>query len=157
MTTRRTSLLWGLLLCLIASTSVAAASPQPLVGTIDGVEICPQSFPLCSNGALFTGGFTGKINGKRTRGAFLVQVSHAPLQTQLGAVTAVTGGSWIIRTKKGDLAGTIVGGNLTANTDNTFDVVLTLQITEGGSGTATFAGVLDHNELPPTITGTISP
>jgi hypothetical protein len=125
------------------------------VGTIDGVEICPQS-SLCSNGALFTGSFTGKVNGKHTGGVFGVQVSHAPLQTQPEAVTAVTGGSWIIRTKRGDFAGTITGGTLTANADNTFDVALTLAITEGAFGTLTFTGLLDHNEPLPTISGTIS-
>jgi hypothetical protein len=137
---------------------LGAASPQPTgTGTIDGVEICPQSFSICSNGALFAGSFTGTVSGKHTRGSFLVQASHAsPLQTQPGAVTAVNGGSWIIRTRKGDLAGTITGGTLTATEDNTFLVALTMQITEGGSGTRTFTGVLDHNELPPTITGIIS-
>jgi hypothetical protein len=157
MRTQRMRLLVGLL-CLIGSMFAGAASSQPIVGTIDGVEICPQSFSLCSNGALFAGMFIGIVQGQHTRGAFLVQVSHDSLQTQPGTTTAVTGGSWIIRTKGADFAGAIAGGaTLTANADNTFNVTLTLQIVEGGSETLTFMGVLDHTELPPRIMGTFLP
>ena len=157
MRTQRMRLLAGLL-CLIGSMFAGAASSQPIVGTIDGVEICPQSFSLCSNGALFGGRFIGIVHGQHARGAFLVQVPHDALQTQPGTTTAVSGGSWIIRTKNADFAGAIVGGGtLTANADNTFNVTLTLQIIEGGSETLTFIGVLDHTELPPTIMGTFLP
>ncbi|HZO03696.1 MAG TPA: hypothetical protein VFB93_21090 [Burkholderiales bacterium] len=152
MTTRPVSLLIGLLY-LIASVSVVAAPPsKPLLeGTVSGSEVCPQS--LCGNGAIFVGIFTGKVSGKQTSGLSLVQVAHASLNTNVGAVTVVTGGSWIIRTKRGDFAGTILGGQLAANDDDTFDVVLQLQIT-GTSTTLTFTGLLDHSGLddsPPTI------
>ena len=155
MTTRRVSLLVGLL-CLIASMSLAAAppSPKPVEGTIAGVEVCPQEW--CTNGALFSGVYTGKVYGRHTSGVVLVQVSHEPL----GAQTFVKGGSWIIRTKRGEFQGTIdSGGTITANSSpaNTFTVALTLKITEGltegGSDKAAFSGFLDHNEFPPTITG----
>jgi hypothetical protein len=140
------------LLCLIAPMSLAAA--PPIEGTIAGVEVCPQDW--CRNGAIFTGTFYGKVDGKRTSGVFLVQVSHTSLAEGL-----VTGGSWIVRTRRGDVGGTITDGKLATNDGGiTFEVNLTLQIT--GGGTATFIGLLDHSGLkeeipePPTIRGDIS-
>lgn len=162
MTTRPVSLLVGLLY-LIASMSVVAAPPsKPLLeGTVSGSEVCPQS--LCTNGAIFVGTFTGKVSGKHTSGTSLVQVAHESLNTDVGGVTVVTGGSWIIRTKRGDFAGTILlGGQLTANDDDTFDVILQLQMTQPTSATLTFTGLLDHSGLDdfpptlPTFMGTIS-
>jgi len=58
--------------------------------------------------------------------------------------------------------GTIKGGQLTANDDETFDVILTLEMTQPTNTTLTFTGLLDHSGLddfPPTIPtfiGTIS-
>jgi len=161
MTTRRVSLLVGLVY-LIASMSLVAAPPSKslLEGTVSGVEVCPQS--LCTNGAIFIGTFTGKVSGKHTSGPSFVQVAHESLNTDVGAMTLVTGGSWIIRTKRGDFSGTIVGGQLTANDDATFDVILMLQMTQPTSVALTFTGLLDHSGLDdsppslPTFTGTIS-
>ena len=59
--------------------------------------------------------------------------------------------------------GTIKSGKLTANDDDTFDVVLTLEMTQPTSAMLTFTGLLDHSgldEFPPTIPtfiGNISP
>ena len=161
MTTRRLSVLVGLLYLVASISVVAAPKDKPLLeGTVSGVELCPQS--LCTNGALFTGTFTGKVSGKHTSGPILVQVTHESLNTNVGGVTMVTGGSWIIRTSRGEFRGTITSGQLTANADDTFDVILTLQMTQPTIGTLTFNGVLDHSgldDLPPripTFIGTIS-
>jgi hypothetical protein len=127
------------------------------------VEICPQE--LCTNGAIFTGVFNGKVNGEHTTGWFLVQVPHqTPLNTAPGLVTGVLpGGFWIIRTRMGDFAGTILTGMLTAKNNDRFDVTLMLQMTQPLNNTLTFIGVLDHSGLdnepipePPTIIGDIS-
>ena len=163
MTTRRVSLLLGLLYLIASMSVVAAPKSKPLLeGTVSGVELCPQS--LCTNGALFTGTFTGKVSGKHTSGPILVQVTHGPLNTNVGGETVVTGGSWIIRTSRGEFMGRIEGGGkLIANDDETFDVILQLQMTQPTSATLTFTGLLDHSgldEFPPTIPtfiGTISP
>jgi hypothetical protein len=131
-----------------------------LEGTVSGLELCPQS--ACDNGALFTGTFTGKVSGKHTSGPTLVQVMHGSLSTNVGGVTLVTGGSWIIRTSRGEFRGAITSGQLTANDDDTFDVILNLQMTQPTSVPLTFNGLLDHSGLddfPPTIPtfiGTIS-
>jgi hypothetical protein len=161
MATSRLRLLVGLLYLIASISAVAAPSNKSvLTGTVSGVEVCPQS--LCPNGAVFTGTFTGKVSGKHTSGPMLVQVAHESLNTNVGGVTLVTGGTWIIRTRRGDFVGTITGGQLTANNDDTFDVVLNLQMTQPTSATLTFTGVLDHSGLddfPPTIPtfmGTIS-
>ena len=162
MRTRRVSLLLALLYLIASMSVVAAPKSKPLLeGTVSGVELCPQS--LCRNGALFTGTFTGKVSGKHTSGPILVQVTHDSLNTNVGGVTVVTGGSWIIRTSRGEFMGTIEGGQLTANDDETFDVILTLKMTQPTNTTLTFTGLLDHSGLddfPPTIPtfiGTISP
>jgi hypothetical protein len=122
-------------------SAAAPPTPKAIEGMISGVEICPQDW--CTNGAFFTGSFTGKVDGKRTSGLFLVQVAHTSLAEGL-----VTGGSWIVRTKRGDVGGTITSGVLTANNDQTFDVTLTLQVAQpAGGGTLTFVGLLDHSGL----------
>jgi hypothetical protein len=142
------------LLCLIASLSAHAVSHPSITGTISGVELCPQS--ICGQAA-FAGSFSGFVNKKGTSGVFLVQVTHGSLPDTAGGTTPVTGGSWLIRTEKDRvIAGTITGGTLTYNGDGTFTVVLTLELTQGGNGTVTFTGLLDHNVFPPTIAGTLS-
>ena len=45
------------------------------------------------------------------------------------------------------IAGTITSGILTANNDDTFDVTLTLQMTQPATDTLTFSGVLDDGGL----------
>ena len=108
MTTRRVSLLAGLL-CLIASMSVAAAPPTSSLidGKIAGQELCWQE--LCGF-AFFFGTFNGKVNGEHTIGTFTAIVQHeSPLPTQPGATAKVTSGSWTLRTQLGNFAGTVSG------------------------------------------------
>lgn len=165
MRTRRVSFLVGLV-CLIASTSVAAAppAPKPLEGVIAGVEVCPQEWEqLCPDGATFFGTLHGKVNGERGSGVFKVEVMHqSPLS--LTGETPVLGGSFVVRTTRGEVGGTITGGTLaTDDGGETFKVLLTLLVTQPPSTTPlTFKGLLDHSGLkeeipePPTITGRIS-
>ncbi|HEU4921873.1 MAG TPA: hypothetical protein VFT23_02225 [Burkholderiales bacterium] len=153
MATRRVSLLVGLL-CLIASTSVAAA---PLIdGKISGLESCWQE--ACGFAA-FAGTFNGKVNGEHTTGYFSGLATHEDLKTQPGETTAVNpGGFWLIWTKLAYFEGTIIGGTLTARKNDRFDLTLKLQLTKPVETTATLVGVLDHSGLdkqpipePPTI------
>ena len=159
MTTRRVSLLVGLL-CLIASTSVAAAPPVKLIdGKCSGMEWCWQD--LC-NFAGFSGTFNGKVSGEHTTGSFSALVTHeVPLPTLPGQTVKINeGGFWLIWTKLGYFEGTVTGGTLTATKNvNRFDVTVNLQLANGS--TAKFDGVLDHSGLanqppePPTIMGDV--
>ena len=150
--TRHAGLLLIGLLCFLASLPVGAASRPVITGTISGVEVCPQS--VCDQ-AIFTGNYAGTINGKPSSGVFLVGITHEDLPGA-GGTSAITGGSWMIRTKSRIFTGRILGGTLTNNGDNTFTVSLTMEIEKGGNGTLTFNGLLDHNDFPPTIVGTLS-
>jgi hypothetical protein len=146
--TRRISLLLAFL-CLMASMPVAAAKPGDHVhGTIFGYEVC--TLQLCGQ-AFFTGDFAGKVNGTRTRGFFLVAVTHGDLSD----VTPVTTGEWAISTEKGSFRGTVTEGTLTYNGDETYRVVLMLKTTSGGDFTLEFIGTLDHSSWP-TISGKVS-
>jgi hypothetical protein len=151
--TRRASLFLLGMLSLIASLPLGAASHPAISGTISGLELCPQS--ICDQ-AIFAGNFAGTINGKPTPGVFLVGVTHDDLPETAGGTAAITGGTWMIRTKGRVFTGTIQTGSLTYNGDNTYTVVLTMEIDKGGNGTVTFTGLLDHNQFPPTIVGTLS-
>lgn len=151
---KRRASLFAAFLFLIASLSAHAVSHPAITGTISGVELCTQD--LCGQ-AVFAGDFVGFVNKQGTSGVFLVQVTHGSLPDQAGGTTPITGGSWWIRTEKDKIfSGTITGGTLTFNGDNTFTVVLAMQLTGGGHGTLTFNGLLNHNVFPPTIGGTIS-
>jgi hypothetical protein len=151
MDNQRSRLLFALLF-LLASVSASAASEPKIRGTIHGQEFCWQD--ACGY-ALFAGTFAGRVDNKRTGGTIVVQVTHDSVPTYGSPPAMITGGSWVIRTLAGDFKGTIAGGTLTANNDNTFDVTATLTLVEGGSGTLSFKGELDHNNFPPTITGTV--
>jgi len=150
MTTRRVSLLVGLLY-LITSLCVAAAPPTSLIdGKIAGQEICWQE--LCGF-ALFFGTFNGKVNGEHTTGTFTAIVKHeTPLPTQPGGTADITSVSWTLRTPQGNFAGTgtpNVAGTLTAKKNDRFEVNLSLLITTPAVSppTLTFSGVLDHSGL----------
>lgn len=152
---RRLALLVGLILLGIAVTPIRAASDPSITGTISGVELCPQS--ICGE-AVFSGSFAGRVDHRPTSGVFWVGVTHDDLPTTVNGQAAITGGTWMIRTRTNVFAGTIAsnGGTITYNGGNTFTISLTMDLATGGSGTLSFTGLLDHNPFPPTIVGTIS-
>lgn len=144
------------LLTVILSMStlpLAAVSNPPIAGQIAGVELCPQS--LCGR-AIFLGNFVGLVNGNPASGTFWTGVTHEDLPTSVNPISAVTGGSWLIRTRLRTFAGHIQGGTLTFLPNNTFAVTLTLELEWGGSGTLAFHGLLNHNPFPPTIVGIVT-
>jgi hypothetical protein len=151
---RRVTLFLIGLLCWIASAT-AQAQTTAINGHINGIEVCAQSLEICGGYASFVGTFVGKINGNDSTAAWAVRVTHDPLNETKQGVTLVTSGSWIlVLDAKTAIAGTVApGGTLTFRPNNTFAVDLTLPITQGGTGTANFDGTLNHNVIPPPITG----
>jgi hypothetical protein len=152
MNRRITLFLIGLLYCIASGT---AAAQTAINGHINGIEVCAQSLEFCGGYASFVGTFVGKINGNDTTAAWAVRVTHDPLNETNQGVTLVTSGNWILVLGANNaIAGTVApGGTLTFRPNNTFAVDLTLPITEGGTGTANFDGTLNHNVIPPPITG----
>ena len=138
----------------IAVAPLTAASTPSIAGGIFGIELCPQS--ICHQ-AIFVGNFAGAINNRPTDGVFFAGITHEALPTTVGATVAITGGTWLIRTRTRLIAGTIEdGGTLTLNPGGTtYTAVITMDVLIGGSGTLTFTGLLDHGQFPPTIGGTI--
>lgn len=151
---RRMSLyLWGFLYFIASATAIAQTTPT-INGRVTGIELCSQS--LCGY-AWFAGTFVGKVGDLGdTTAAWAVRVTHDSLNQANKGVTSVTGGDWIL-VLNGDvsISGTIdPGGTLTYRAgNNTFDVDLTLTISQGGSGKVSFDGTLNHSVFPPPITG----
>ena len=142
------------LVSVLFAVPLLAASSPAISGAVSGIELCPQF--ICGE-AVFAGAFTGTIGQKATAGAFWTGITHDDLPTITGESSAITGGSWIISARRKIYAGFVApGGTLTYNGDNTYTVSLTMVLTSGGTGTMNFVGLLDHNEFPPTITGTIT-
>lgn len=150
---RRT--LWCLTLAgflLLGSSSVTAESKPTVQGEILGLEFCPQS--VCGV-ALFGGFFVGQVgNNRHAVGTFAVAVNHEPLPPP-GESVDLTGGLWELKAGGRRVRGGVGDGTLFNNGDNTFLVIATLQLTQGGSGELSFVGVLDHNVFPPTIKGSL--
>jgi hypothetical protein len=147
------------LMCVIVSAAAWAESDPPIAGTFSGLEVCPQELAFCGGKAWFAGKFVGQVgNKKHASASVLVGASHAPLNDDVDeATTQITGGDWLMVIKQGNQAigGTIAaGGTLTYDLEtNSFAVVLTLVVTQGGSGTVNFKGTLLHDPFPPEING----
>ena len=143
-----------LLLTLLLVATIPVAADSILQGDIEGLELCPQWF--CGL-AVFVGGFDGSVNGLPRHGVFLAGINHDPdLPDEDGEFVFITGGVWTVRVPFRTVRGAVLGGILTSNGDNTFDVEMDLLIaTPGGGVGATFAGTLRHDVFPPTIEGTI--
>lgn len=148
---RRTTL--SIALILVSTLPVTAVSNPVITGNIAGVELCPQS--ICG-AAVFAGDFIGQVDSRPARGVFWTGITHDPLPTEMGDISGIDGGVWLIRTRGQMFSGVVADGTLTNNGDNTFTVALTLVLGRGGNGTLTFDGILDHNPFPPTIIGTVS-
>lgn len=140
---------------LVATTRVAEAASLPNIqGAAFGFELAPQSV---AGAAIFAGVFNGQV-GKNTSafGYFAIAVTHDPLPGP-GEAASLTGGAWELGAARKRFRGVVTGGTLYNNGDNTFRVTAILELTEGGSGTLTFSGVLNHNTLIPTISGNLVP
>lgn len=141
-----------LALALLASASVSADSQLSLSGIVSGVELCEQE--VCGS-ALFVALFGGKIGDLSTVGLAVGGIIHQPLPVAPGCVDLL-GGSWSIKTLRRTVAGDVVPGGDLCYVDGTkYFVRMGMNITEGGSGDATFTAILDHGPFPPTIKGVI--
>jgi hypothetical protein len=136
---------------LAASINLSAQSRPAVVGSVAGIELCPQSF--CGF-ALFVGGFEGEINSRDAAGTFVGAITHEPLPG-LYQSADLTGGQWTITANRRILQGAVTGGKI-YNIDGTrFCVEMTMAVTDGGRGQLYFTGLLDHNPFPPTIGGIV--
>ena len=121
-----------------------------------GIELCPQS--VCGF-AVFFGVVQGQVGSNNNAlGLIAAALNHEELPTVSGACAAITGGFWgMFLVTSEQLTGlALPGGRLCSRGDNTFSVSVTLLMTGGGFGTVKFNGVLDHNTLIPTWSGTLS-
>jgi len=137
----------------LASGAALAASQPTVTAKVEGVEVCAQGD---CDGALFIGTAAGQVGTAQTRGGFGVVVTHGPLP-EPGQTGSITGGQWALTANQTLFTGTILGGSLVSNGNQTFTVTATLLLLGGGLGTLTFQGVLDHNTLPPILAGIIVP
>jgi hypothetical protein len=139
------------LACAVSSGRVQAASTPYIAGAVSGVELCPQS--ICGS-AIFVGVFVGRVGPfPFTVGTVAVAVTHDPLP-EPGGWARITGGQWELSDIK-TFRGT-TGGWLYNNGDNTYTVIVDMELTSGGVGSLCFRGTLDHNVFPPTIKGLIT-
>jgi hypothetical protein len=160
MTTRRVSLLVGLL-CSIASATPIAQTDLDINGRINGSEYCFQSLgDPCDWKAKFTGVFIGKVGEFRdVVGIWDIELKHGDLNYENRGQTPILqeGGEWkLILSNSVVISGTIdAGGTLTYRAgSNTFDVNVTLIDTHGGK--VKVDAVLNHNSFPPPVTGRMS-
>jgi hypothetical protein len=138
-------------LFLIAVQPVRAASPT-IVGEISGIELCPE---IACGAAIFNGTFQGTVGNKPTPGFFWVAIQHEALPAA-GKSSPIFGGKWSLSTFWGKFGGTVLGGSVFNNGNNTFNVSVTLELKSGGTGQLLGAVVLDHNDFPPTVEGKLS-
>jgi hypothetical protein len=138
-------------LFLIAVQPVRASSPT-IAGEISGIELCPE---IACGAAIFNGTFQGTVGNKPTPGFFWVAVQHEALPAA-GKSSPIFGGKWSLSTFWGKFGGTVLGGSIFNNGNNTFNVSVTLGLKSGGTGQLLGAVVLDHNDFPPTVEGKLS-
>jgi len=141
-----------LALALLASSVVSADSQLSLSGVVSGVELCEQD--VCGS-AIFVAAFAGEIGERPAVGLAIGGIVHDDLPVAPGCVNLL-GGSWSIRTLRRTVGGSVEPGGDLCYVDGTrYFVRMGMNITEGGTGLATFTAVLDHGPFPPTIKGVI--
>lgn len=141
------------LLFVTAGAAPAHASTPAINVNTFGIELCPQS--VCG-AAIFAGILQGQVGADPNAfGTFTVAITHDPLP-EPGQLAALTGGVFEFRVGTRRIRGVVVGGTLLNNGDNTYTVQAVLLITRGGSGLLQYQGLLNHNDFPPTVTGTVT-
>lgn len=148
----RSFLLVGFLAAFLLLVQPAIASSPVIEGGISGVELCPQ---FACGAAIFTGNCNCKVNNRHTLGIFWVAVQHDPLPGPLESAD-IFGGKWNLTTLRGKFSGGVLEGTIVNNNNNTFTITARLRLEKGGSGDIIVAGVLDHNDFPPTFDGELS-
>ena len=150
---RRAGWLLALMILLVVGTSPIRGDSTPKIqGGVLAWELCPQS--VC-HVAIFAGLFRGQVGVNRNAiGTVAVAVNHDPLPDPDQCV-AITDGRWSLWVGLRQFGGGTTG-MLCGNDDNTFDLLIDMTLNQGGVGTLSFTGLLDHNTFPPTVTGAIT-
>jgi len=153
----------GILRCAIVTLVLTVASAAPLFaqtdtslsGAVSGRELCEQA--VCGS-AIFAAVFAGQIYGRPAVGLALGSIVHfSPLPEVLDTCVPIFGGRWSISTLRRTLAGDVGGdGTICYKGDLEFEVNLTMNIDQGGSGQAHLKVTLDHKPFPPTVKGFIT-
>src|SRR5687768_3386527 len=138
---------------MIATNAMAQSSPV-MTGIASGTELC---FQFICGSAIFGGNVQLQVDDKPRKGTFLVSVNHqSPLPDEENESVLITGGTWVISTKKEVFSGDVAGGTITRLSGNNFAVTAQLDLESGGTGTIYFSGTLSHEQFPFTIVGVIS-
>lgn len=136
---------------LLAPADLRAAESTNLVGTVAGIEICPQ---LVCGAAVFIGRFDGSLDGAEGSGRWWVIVNHDLLPLP-GESASITGGTWAMVVGERPLSGVVAAGAILNNGDGTFTVTPRLDLRAGGEGTLSLSIILDHAGFPPTVSGSV--
>jgi hypothetical protein len=142
----------GLIVLFACSTAWAVSNPI-IIGSVLGIELCPQF--IC-HAAIFTGSFTGRIGSSfNTQGVITAALTHEDLPPPY-LCSDITGGVWEIKTLFRRVYGTARnGGTICNNGNGTFNITATLDLGFPYNGDITFNGWLNHNTLIPTFGGTL--
>lgn len=138
---------------LTAGASLTTAKSIPIIAvSISGIELCTQSVCGAAN---FAGVIRGRVgNRNMATGNFQVAINHDPLPAP-HAESDITGGSWSLSSGQQLFSGTVADGTLFNNGDNTFTVDAVMVLKKGGTGQLHYHGTLNHNNVIPTVTGTL--
>ncbi|MDA0364949.1 MAG: hypothetical protein O3B31_10985 [Chloroflexi bacterium] len=129
----------------------ASAARAELSGSTVGIELCPQ---LLCGAATFIGYFGGEVDGRRSAGWWMIAARHDALP-ESGERSAVTGGRWSLSIAGGRTAGTVIGGSILNNGDDTFAITIALDPSAADGPALEFSGLLDHRTFPPTTRGAL--
>jgi len=137
------------MLALLIPSRLLAQSTPVITGQIQGIQLCQES--LCGS-TVFVGQFQGQVgDNPDASGGVVVAVNHEPLSSNPGVPVAITGGSWVLATSANPMSGSVLGGTLMNNGNNTFTVTALLQVLEEGQGAFIIFGLLSHNQFPPAL------
>lgn len=150
---KRATWLMAVVVMLAAATSPILGDSTPKIqGGVQAWELCPES--VCGV-ALFAGLFRGQVGVNRNAlGTVAVAVKHDPLPGP-DQCADITSGRWSLWVGLRQFGGGTTG-LLCNNDDNTFTLLIDMTLDQGGVGTLSFTGLLNHNTFPPTVTGAIT-
>ena len=138
----------------LLSAAPLFAQDTSLSGAVSGRELCEQA--VCGS-AIFVAAFAGQIDQRPALGLAIGAIRHTDLPTKEGDCATIVGGSWSINTLRRNLSGSIEFGGKVCFIDGIrYRVSLTMDIDQGGEGSANLDVLLDHQPFPPTVKGFIS-
>ena len=155
----KSKLIIGSILLVFASLNPTQASEPAIEGQVSGIELCPQF--ICGS-AIFTGLYSGEVDGAPAIGTWLAAVNHEPLPEE-GSVP-INGGQWKLQTwvfrglfpSRKNFQGDFGKGTLTALPGNFYRAEAPMTVTSGGTGTMQLNLLLDENSIPQPVKGTLS-